>query len=130
MKTKPAKTFAIYYHDAYIGVEVWGDDDDLRAHLKSLGHIDADNTDTIAYAAPEPKETSPKDHGKIYFCESYLTIDTVAHEAVHLALGLIRRIDGVTEIAAGWDDALPAEERFCDIVGTLVRLMCNELGMR
>lgn len=126
--TKPAKTFAIYYHDAYIGVEVWADDDALRARLHELGHQIPDNT--VAYAAPVSKAEDPKEHGKIFFCENYLTIDTIAHEAVHMALGLINRIDGVTSIIAGVDLANDDEERFCDIVGTLTRLLCNEVGMR
>lgn len=125
---KPTKTFAIYYHDAYIGVEIWKDDEALRLRLAELKHDVPQNT--VAYAAPVSKEDNPKEHGKIFFCENWLTIDTIAHEAVHMALGLINRIDGVTSIIAGVDLANEDEERFCDIVGTLTRLLCNEVGMR
>ena len=104
--------------------KVWryATEQDLLSALRSDGITP--ETDTIAYTdcyMPHLLENGkwqrdPEEAGRMYFLDK--TVDTFAHEATHMALGIIAR-HGHSTIVATTDEEPPLSHDLCYLVGLI-----------
>lgn len=93
--------------------KVWryATEQDLLSALRSDGI--KPETDTIAYTDCYP---NGDECGRMYFLDK--TVDTFAHEATHMALGIIAR-HGHKSIVATVDEEPPLSHDLCYLVGAI-----------
>lgn len=99
--------------------KVWrySTEQDLLSALRS-DHITPEQ-DTIAYTDCYPAIVGGKENeeaGRMYFLDK--TVDTFAHEATHMALGIIAR-HGHKSIIATIDEEPPLSHDLCYLVGAI-----------
>jgi len=100
--------------------KVWryATEQDLYSALRS-DHIKVENNDTIAYTDCYPAVVNGKENeeaGRMYFLDK--TVDTFAHEATHMALGIIAR-HGHKSIVATIDEEPELSHDLCYLIGQI-----------
>lgn len=99
--------------------KVWryATEQDLLSALRSDGI--RPETDTIAYTDCYPAIVNGKENeesGRMYFLDK--TVETFAHEATHMALGIIAR-HGHKSLVATIDEEPPLSHDLCYLVGAI-----------
>jgi hypothetical protein len=82
-------------------------------HADKITDPDAYQKDILAYTDNYP---TGEECGRMYLLDK--SVNTLAHEAVHIANGILAR-HGYKSLESTTDKAPQLEEDFCDLVGTI-----------
>lgn len=107
--------------------KVWryATEQDLYSALKS-DHIKLDNKDSIAYCDCYPPIVNGKENeeaGRMYFLDK--TVETFAHEATHMALGILAR-HGHKSVVATIDKEPELSHDLCYLIGSITSQLYSQ----
>lgn len=109
-------------NNEYIEIQIERTEEQLRQAVIKDWHVKEDHPEFIAYCATYSVEQNPDSIGRVYFTIQP-DINTIAHEAVHMASGIMSRYNEHKELLFTAGNATPAEEVFCEWVGYITEVL-------
>lgn len=114
--------FTFFDVPGIVRVEVYDTEIALRRSVRRLADI---TDDTIAYAHCYSVAEDKDVVGVVYFVQ-HPSVETISHEAVHLASGVLSRL-GHKTFKVTTDKSPEAEEKMAQIVGALTAGIAEDL---